>query len=72
MPVGEHSKTREETLVSRFNEIREKYRRGDGFALGEASPDELKELGRVKRELDELQRLINQIQEMEQAEQESD
>ena len=48
-------KTREEELTERFREIEEKYTEDGVSQLGNAAPDELRELARLTRELKELQ-----------------
>ena len=48
------SKTREEALTERFHEIEAKYTEDGIVMLGNASPDELRELGKLNRELTEL------------------
>ncbi len=53
MPRKE-TKTREDELIQRVSEIEEKYRHEDEVLLGEATPDELRELGAIVRELHEL------------------
>lgn len=47
-------KTREQELTERFHEIEAKYTDGGIIHLGNASPDELRELSRLNRELAEL------------------
>ncbi len=49
-----HAKTRENELIKRFGEIEERYRFDGEVRLGEASPDELRELGVIDRELKEI------------------
>ena len=48
------SKTREEALAERFHEIEAKYTEDGIVVLGNATPDELRELGKLNRELIEL------------------
>ncbi len=48
------TKTREEELTDRFREIEAKYTEDGVVRLGNATPDELRELSRLKRELTEL------------------
>jgi hypothetical protein len=64
MSVSDYSKLQEDGVMARFSAIKEKYRRGDGIALGEATPEELLELGRLKREIDELQTLLARMEEI--------
>jgi hypothetical protein len=47
-------KTREDELVRRFGEIEERYRIEGEVKLGEATPDELRELAVIDRELKEI------------------
>jgi hypothetical protein len=54
MPV-DTAKTREEELTERFREIEAKYTEDGIVLLGNATPEELRELGRLNRELTELQ-----------------
>ena len=53
MPRKE-TRTQEEELIRRFGEIEEKYRIDGAVKLGEASPDELRELARIDQELKEI------------------
>jgi hypothetical protein len=64
MSVSNYPKPQEEGIMARFSAIKEKYRRGDAIALGEATPEELLELGRLKREIDELQALLARMEEI--------
>ena len=48
------AKTREEALTERFHEIEAKYTEDGTTLLGNATPDELRELGKLNRELNEL------------------
>jgi hypothetical protein len=64
MSVSQHSEAQKQGVMARFNAIKEKYRRGDAIALGEATPEELLELGRLKREIDELQALLTRMEEI--------
>ena len=48
------AKTREDQLIKRFGEIEERYRIEGEVRLGEASPDELRELAVIDRELKEI------------------
>ena len=47
-------KTREQELSERFHEIEAKYTEDGITMLGNATPDELRELGKLNRELNEL------------------
>jgi len=49
--------TMEEVLAQRFSEIEEKYRREGVLALGEATPEELRELAAIDKQLRELRAL---------------
>lgn len=53
MPV-DTAKSREEELTERFREIEAKYTEDGVVRLGNATPEELRELGRLNRELTEL------------------
>ena len=53
MPV-DTAKTREQELTERFHEIEAKYTEDGIVMLGNATPDELRELGKLNRELTEL------------------
>jgi hypothetical protein len=64
MGVTNYPKRQEEGVMARFSAIKEKYRRGDAIALGEATPEELLELGRLKREIDELQALLARLEQI--------
>ncbi len=46
--------TREDELTRRFGEIEERYRSDGEVRLGEATPDELRELGIIDKELKEI------------------
>ena len=46
--------TREDELTRRFGEIEERYRIDGEVRLGEATPDELRELGIIDTELKEI------------------
>ena len=46
--------TREQELAERFHEIEAKYTEDGITMLGNATPDELRELGKLNRELIEL------------------
>ena len=46
--------TREDELTRRFGEIEERYRFDGEVRLGEATPDELRELGIIDTELKEI------------------
>jgi hypothetical protein len=48
------AKTREEELTERFHEIEQKYTEDGVVRLGNATPDELRELSSLNRELTEL------------------
>jgi hypothetical protein len=48
------AKNREEELIQRFGEIEERYRIEGEVKLGEATPDELRELGAIDTELKEI------------------
>jgi hypothetical protein len=48
------AKTREDELIRRFGEIEERYRIEGVVKLGEASPEELRELATIDRELKEI------------------
>jgi hypothetical protein len=48
------NKALEDDLIRRFGEIEERYRIDGDVKLGEASPDELRELARIDQELKEL------------------
>jgi hypothetical protein len=48
------AKTREDELIQRFGEIEERYRIEGEVRLGEATPDELRELAVIDRELKEI------------------
>jgi hypothetical protein len=48
------TRSREEQLSARFREIEAKYTEDGIVMLGNASPDELRELGKLNRELIEL------------------
>lgn len=48
------AKNREDELVRRFGEIEERYRIEGEVKLGEASPEELRELASIDRELKEI------------------
>jgi hypothetical protein len=48
------NKALEDDLIRRFGEIEERYRIDGAVKLGEASPDELRELARIDQELKEL------------------
>jgi hypothetical protein len=48
------AKSRESELIKRFGEIEERYRYDDEVRLGEASPEELRELAVIDRELKEI------------------
>jgi hypothetical protein len=48
------TQTREEALSTRFHEIEAKYTEDGIVMLGNATPDELRELGKLNRELIEL------------------
>jgi hypothetical protein len=48
------SKTREDELIQRFGEIEERYRIEGVVKLGEASPEELRELAVIDSELKEI------------------
>ena len=54
MPRKDDAKTREDELIQRFGEIEERYRIEGVVKLGEASPDELRELASIDRELKEI------------------
>jgi hypothetical protein len=54
MPVDTTAKTREEELTERFHEIEAKYTEDGIIRLGNATPEELRELGKLNRELTEL------------------
>jgi hypothetical protein len=53
MPV-DTAKTREEELTERFREIEAKYTEDGIVLLGNATPEELRELGKLNRELTAL------------------
>ncbi|HEU0072980.1 MAG TPA: hypothetical protein VFS30_03145 [Dehalococcoidia bacterium] len=46
--------TREDELIQRFGEIEERYRIEGEVKLGEASPEELRELAAIDSELKEI------------------
>ena len=48
------NETREDELTRRFGEIEERYRIDGEVRLGEATPDELRELGIIDTELKEI------------------
>ena len=48
------AKNREDELIQRFGEIEERYRIEGEVKLGEATPDELRELATIDRELKEI------------------
>jgi hypothetical protein len=48
------NKALEDDLIRRFGEIEERYRIDGDVKLGEASPEELRELAVIDRELKEL------------------
>jgi len=48
------NKALEDDLIRRFGEIEEKYRIDGAVKLGEATPDELRELAVIDRELKEI------------------
>jgi hypothetical protein len=54
MPRKDDAKTREDELIRRFGEIEERYRIEGVVQLGEATPDELRELASIDRELKEI------------------
>jgi hypothetical protein len=54
MPTPTDTTTREEALTERFREIEAKYTEDGITLLGNATPDELRELGKLNRELNEL------------------
>ena len=47
-------KSREDELTGRFSEIEEQYRFDGEVKLGEATPDELRELAKIDTELREI------------------
>ncbi len=48
------AKSREDELTRRFSEIEDQYRFDGEVKLGEATPDELRELGTIDAELKEI------------------
>ena len=54
MPATADNETREEALTERFREIEAKYTEDGIVMLGNATPDELREVGKLNRELSEL------------------
>lgn len=53
-------KDREQELTERFHEIEAKYTEDGIVMLGNATPDELRELGKLSRELTELRKPQNE------------
>ena len=54
MPTPTDTQTREQALEERMREIEAKYTEDGIVMLGNATPDELRELGKLNRELTEL------------------
>jgi hypothetical protein len=56
MPTTTDNQTREEALEGRMHEIEAKYTEDGIVVLGNATPEELRELGKLNRELTELRK----------------